>query len=270
MKKVIAVIGTITLSVTLLAGCSGNEKDSNTTPSQTPVETVRPEVPASNVASAPVEKPLAGESPNTWTPIMISQEDNNKTIGLNVEQIGIFIDLPANDKLNNITVESNNPKVVKTLQNNDYGDVQTNAGIQGLEIGTAKITVWDGTPDSNGAVVVLEFAVKVSAPLNVDLTKPTDNQLAGADPASWAPINVDKGLVDVRLVPRQSAVFTDRTMLDGSTYTVISSDTKVAEPSNSEDNPMLGFHAIGTGTATVAVINANGDIVQTVGVSVQD
>lgn len=269
MKKTIAVFGTITLGVVLLAGCGNGDMKVSSTPGQNVTEMPSLGVLEVPGARANREETMVGANSLTWTPIMITQEYNNKTINLEVEQIGVFIDLPANDETNNIVVESSKPDFVGTFQSTNKGDLQTNAGVQGFRPGTAKITVWDGTPGDSNSIVVMVFSVKVGDPIYADGTKPADGQLVGADPATWSPVEVGKEMVDLRIIPGQNAIFTDTAMLDGSTFNVISSDMAVIKPATSENGSILGFSAVRGGFATVAVVNANGDIVQTVNVTIQ-
>ena len=107
-----------------------------------------------------VEPPMVGGDPSTWTPVSITMDMNGSTVVLVKGQTAIFTDLPANDATNKIVV------VAKKK-------------------GKTKVTVYDGDPKSDTAIVVMQFTVQVKKATKANIEKAANALLdaAGVTPA---------------------------------------------------------------------------------------
>jgi hypothetical protein len=102
---------------------------------------------------------LVGGDPGTWSPVMVTDMDNNKTFDLVVGQVGLFAGLPADDSANNIVVESDNTMVVEPIQRTN---ADGSAGFIAKSVGSATITVMDGFPADGEAQTVQVIKVNVT------------------------------------------------------------------------------------------------------------
>ena len=186
MKKRIASVAAIALTATaLLAACGGSSE--STTPSVSPTPSALPSLaplPSAEPTMA-VEPPMVGGDPSTWTPVSITMDMNGSTVVLVKGQTAIFTDLPANDATNKIVVVAKKKGIVKVSQQGTEGDATMVAGLTGLKKGKTKVTVYDGDPKSDTAIVVMQFTVQVKKATKANIEKAANALLdaAGVTPA---------------------------------------------------------------------------------------
>jgi hypothetical protein len=172
MKKRIASIAAIGLAASaLLAACGGSSE--STTPSASPTPSALPSLaplPSPEPTIAP-ELPMVGGDPATWTPVSITMDMNGTNLVLVKGQAAVFTDLPANDATNVIVVRAKPKGVVKVSQQRTEGDAQFNAGLTALKKGKTTVTVYDGDPKSDTAIVVMQFTVQVKKATKANIEK---------------------------------------------------------------------------------------------------
>ena len=188
MKKRIASVAAIALAATtLLAACGGSSESA--TPSTSPTPSALPSLaplPSPEPSFAP-EPPMVGGDPSTWTPVSITMDMNGSKVVLVKGQTAIFTDLPANDADNKIVVVAKKKGIVKVSQQGTEGDATMVAGLTGLKKGTTKITVYDGDPKSDTAIIVMQFTVQVKKATKANIEKAANALLESATAESATP-----------------------------------------------------------------------------------
>lgn len=91
--------------------------------------------------------------------------------------------------------------------------------------------------------------------LAIPSTEALPEPIVGDDPATWAPVMVKKKTKKVAIIPRQIAVFPSYEYAKNGDFTAVSSDPMVIEILPADNSSVVGFRAVGAGTAVVKVYN---------------
>ena len=137
--------------------------------------------------------------------------------------------------------------------------------------GLLAATMLSACSDSAETVPTVAPTVAVSA-LAEPTVEATEDIMVGDDPATWSPIMVKKKKKTVELIPRQIAVFPNFEYAKKTKYVAVSSDPAIVEILPADNASVVGFRALGPGTAIVKVydgpVDGKGKVIQKVKVTV--
>jgi hypothetical protein len=191
---------------------------------------------------------MDGGDPATWAPVEITQEMNGEVIELVVGQGAIFTEMPTGE---NVSLATSNPDAVQVFDPRTEGDAVYLAGLEAVGTGASHVLVVDGFMADGPFEVLNSYIIQVFDP-NSD-----------AAPGNEMPTMLTEPDESITMIPGQTAAFP---VFEDSGFSIAtSSDMIVMMLPNV---PVPTVIAVGTGTATVQVLDENNTPVATANITV--
>lgn len=114
---------------------------------------------------------MVGDNPATWSPVLLTPDENNMTVSVVPGQAIVFDNFPMGPDTV-INVMSDNPDVVLPSQGEVTDTMTTNPGALAISPGTAQLVVWDGFPADGSAEPIAQYTVNVSMGDEMSMTSP--------------------------------------------------------------------------------------------------
>ena len=178
---------------------------------------------------------MDGGDPATWAPVEITQAMNGEVIELVVGQRAIFTDMPEGE---NVSLATSNPVAVQVSDPRTEEDAVYLGGLEAVGTGASHILVVDGFMADGPFDVLNSYIIQVF-----------ERDSDGA-PGNESPILITESNASISMVPGETAIFES---FENTNFAVAtSSDMIVMMLPNS---PTPAIIAVGTGTATVQVLD---------------
>jgi hypothetical protein len=241
-RRKVAAVAVIPALALVLAACSSTSDTAE--PAATPSATATPD-PTMTEEPAPI-----GGDPATWSPVVVTPDDDGAAFDAEVGQTMLFEGFDADGVMPFLV--SDNEMVVEVSQGGVMGGVTQTPGAQAIGPGLATVSVWSGDPAVENAIPLASVSVTVAVPGGGEL-------IVGDNPATWSPVLLtpDENNLTVNVVPGQAIVFDRFPMGPDTVINVMSDNPDVVLPTQGEVTDTMttnpGALAISPGTAQLVV-----------------